>query len=282
MRHGSGRVISHAHCSASSEIASERIVHSLAVIGCDVCFLPFVYQTPPALYSQLARSPCWVAHIEGVVIIHAPRRLLIPSLIGLLALVVVGALAIFAAPRALQTLHLGGPDIREAAQVSMPRAFIEHIGLPAIAPHNDCTPSFTARDGASTSENTHPFAAMRVEAVGKPKITKIWFITSAEASGQMHGESTGLSDDALVCYVEFYGTFRTGSAPGGEPTERTGTASSRSSTRTPAICSSQVIISRMTPGLLISSLRCPWTDQGEEFVSGGPRRRSVQASPVRR
>jgi len=40
----------------------------------------------------------------------------------------------------------------------------------------------------------------------------------------MHGESTGLFDDALVCYVEFYGTFRTGSAPEGEPTERTGTA----------------------------------------------------------
>ena len=155
---------------------------------------------------------------------HAPRRLLIPSLIGLVALVVVGALAIFAAPRALQTLHLGGPDIREAAQVTCPGPSSSALGLPAIAPHNDCTPSFTAQD-VLDYENTHPFAAMRVEAVGKPKITKIWFITSAEASGQMHGESTGLSDDALVCYVEFYGTFRTGSAPGGEPTERTGTAS---------------------------------------------------------
>jgi hypothetical protein len=44
---------------------------------------------------------------------NAPRRVLIPSLIGLLALVVVGALAIFAVPHTLQALHLGGPDIRE-------------------------------------------------------------------------------------------------------------------------------------------------------------------------
>jgi hypothetical protein len=98
------------------------------------------------------------------------------------------------------------------------------LGAPAIMPRNDCMPSFTAQD-VLDYEDAHPFSAMRVESVGKPKITKIWFITSAEASGQMHGEFIGIPDDALVCYVEFYGTFRTGSAPGGQPTERTGTAS---------------------------------------------------------
>jgi hypothetical protein len=42
----------------------------------------------------------------------------------------------------------------------------------------------------------------------------------------MHGESTGLSDDALVCYVEFYGTFRSYAPfPGSKPMEHTGTAS---------------------------------------------------------
>jgi hypothetical protein len=163
---------------------------------------------------------------------NTPRRLLIPSLIGLFALALIGALAIFAFPRALQTLHLGGPDIHEAMQVICPGPSsvpaydgpdAPPLGAPAITPHNDCTPSFTAQD-VLDYENTHPFTTMRAEPVGKPTITKIWFITSAEASGQMAGESTGLSDDALVCYVEFYGTFHTGSAPGGEPTERTGTA----------------------------------------------------------
>jgi len=35
-------------------------------------------------------------------------------------------------------------------------------------------PSFTVQD-ALDYENTQPFAAMRIEAVGKPAITKIWF-----------------------------------------------------------------------------------------------------------
>jgi hypothetical protein len=151
-----------------------------------------------------------------------PRRLLIPSLIGLLALVVVGALAIFAIPRAITAIRYGGIDVREA-QATCPGPSSSTLGLPAIAPRNDCTPSFTAQD-VLDYEDAHPFATKGAEPVGKPKIIKVWFITSAEASGQMHGESTGLSDDALVCYVEFYGTFRTGFAPGVKPTERTGAA----------------------------------------------------------
>ena len=154
---------------------------------------------------------------------NAPRRQRIPALLGMLSLVVIGALVIFAAPRALQALHFGGPDIREAKQVICPGPPASALGIPAITPRNDCTPSFTVQD-VLDYENTHPFAAMRVEAVGKPTITKVWFITSGVASQQMSGESTGRSDDALVCYVELHGAFRTGSAPGGEPTEHTGIA----------------------------------------------------------
>jgi hypothetical protein len=163
---------------------------------------------------------------------NAPRRRLIPLLAGVLALVVIAALAIFAVPRTIQALHLGGPDIREAKQVICPGPSpvpayngpdAPPLGGPAIAPRSDCTPSFTAQD-VLDYENAHPFGAMRVQAVGKPKITKIWFITSAEASGQMQGESTGLFDDALVCYVEFYGTFHVYGPPGSKPGEHTGTA----------------------------------------------------------
>jgi hypothetical protein len=163
-----------------------------------------------------------------------PRRLLIPSLVGLLALVVVGALAIFAVPRTLQALHLGGPDIREAKQVICPGPSpvpayngpdAPPLDAPAIAPRNNCSPSFTVQD-VLDYENTHPFETMRTEPVGKLTITKIWFITSAEASGQMQGESTGIPDDALVCYVEFYGTFRSyAPMPGSKPREHTGTGS---------------------------------------------------------
>jgi hypothetical protein len=163
---------------------------------------------------------------------NAPRRVLIPSLIGLLALVVVGALAIFSVPRTLQALHLGGPDIREAKQVICPGpppvpAYngpdAPPLGAPAIAPRNDCSPSFTVQD-VLDYESAHPFATMRSEPVGTPKITKIWFITSAEASGQMAGESIGIPNDALVCYVEFYGAFRSyAPIPGSKPMEHTGT-----------------------------------------------------------
>jgi hypothetical protein len=163
----------------------------------------------------------------------APRRLLIPTLVGVLALVVFGALAIFAFPRGLTALHLGGPDIREAKQIICPAPSpvpaynapdAPALGAPAITPRNDCAPSFTVQD-VLDYENAHPFATMRTEPVGKLTITKIWFITSAEASGQMHGESIGIPDDALVCYVEFYGTFRSyAPIPGSKPAERTGTA----------------------------------------------------------
>src|SRR5690349_6046680 len=141
---------------------------------------------------------------------NAPRRLRIPVVIAVLALVVVGALAIFAVPRAITAIRYGGIDVHEAKQVVCPGPSpvpayngpdAPPLGAQAIAPRNDCTPSFTAQD-VLDHENTHPFATMRTEPVGKPTITKIWFITSAEASGQMAGESTGLSDDALVCYVE--------------------------------------------------------------------------------
>jgi len=163
---------------------------------------------------------------------NAQRRLLIPTLVGVLSLVVIGALAIFALPRAFRALHLGGPDIREAKQIICPAPSpvpaynapdAPALGAPALTPRNNCAPSFTMQD-VLDYENAHPFATMHSDPVGKLTITKIWFITSAEASQQMGGESTGLPDDALVCYVEFYGTFRSYGPPGSNPIEHTGVA----------------------------------------------------------
>jgi hypothetical protein len=164
---------------------------------------------------------------------NAPRRPLIPSWVGLLALVAVGALAIFTVPRAHTAPHLGGPDVRHAKRVVCPGppttpacngADAPPLGASAISPRDDCAPSCTAQD-VLDYENTHPFATMRAEPVGKLTLTKIWSITSAEASGQMQGETTSLAGDARVCYVEFSGTFRSyAPVPGSKPVEHAGVA----------------------------------------------------------
>src|SRR5215831_8599730 len=103
---------------------------------------------------------------EGGEQMNAPRRLLIPALVGMLSLVVIGALAIFAFPRAQTALHLGGPDICEAKQIICPAPSLvpaynapnaPALGGPAITPRNDCAPSFTVRD-VLDYESAHPFA----------------------------------------------------------------------------------------------------------------------------
>ncbi len=80
-------------------------------------------------------------------------------------------------------------------------------GGSAIPPRNNCTPSFTVQD-ALDYEHTHPFGNMRMVSIGQPKVTKVLFITSAQASQRIGGAEIGLPDDALVCYVELYGTYR--------------------------------------------------------------------------
>jgi hypothetical protein len=47
-----------------------------------------------------------------------------------------------------------------------------------------------------------------MQSEGQPKVTKVLFITSAQASQRLKGEWIGLPDDALVCFVELYGTYR--------------------------------------------------------------------------
>lgn len=81
------------------------------------------------------------------------------------------------------------------------------FGVPSITPHNDCTPSFTVQD-VLAFEHSHPFGNHRMVSMGQSKVTKVLFITSAQASQRIGGEWIGLPDDALVCFVELYGTYR--------------------------------------------------------------------------
>ncbi len=64
-------------------------------------------------------------------------------------------------------------------------------------------PAFTLADVTQYFKE-HPF----LTTAGKPgTIVKLAFMTSAQASVLMKGESVGLPDDALVCYVELHGPF---------------------------------------------------------------------------
>jgi outer membrane protein assembly factor BamB len=65
-------------------------------------------------------------------------------------------------------------------------------------------PAFTLADVERYFEK-HPM----LTTAGKPgTIVKLAFMTSKQASILMKGESTGLPDDALVCYVELHGPFQ--------------------------------------------------------------------------
>jgi hypothetical protein len=82
----------------------------------------------------------------------------------------------------------------------------QESAVPSITPRNDCTPSFTVQD-VLDYEQSHPFGNMRMVSVGHPTVKKVLFITSAAASQRMGGEFIGLPDNAMVCFVELYGTY---------------------------------------------------------------------------
>jgi hypothetical protein len=87
------------------------------------------------------------------------------------------------------------------------------LGMPAITPRNDCTPSFTEQDVRAYLQ-THQELIQAPDAP-PATVTLVQFMTSAQASQRMHGESIGLADDAIVCYVELSGEFMPRSYPPG-------------------------------------------------------------------
>jgi hypothetical protein len=68
------------------------------------------------------------------------------------------------------------------------------------------TPAFTAKD-VTQYINTHPFPAGPTLSRHPLSITSIEFITSATASGRLQGESIGVPDKNVVCYVQLVGAY---------------------------------------------------------------------------
>lgn len=150
-------------------------------------------------------------------------------LAGIAAAVIAAGFAIVLLPHAMgwgastsSTASTGSIEVATAAKTVCPGTQSgQAMGLPAITPRNNCTPSFTVQDVVDY-ERAHPFSNHRMTPVGAPKLTKVLFITSAEASKRMGNVWIGLPDDALVCFVELSGTYRF-SPPMGPASEHTGT-----------------------------------------------------------
>lgn len=86
------------------------------------------------------------------------------------------------------------------------------VGTRAITALTGATPAFTTAD-VERYVATHPLLP-GVSGRVKPTVTKIEFVSSAEASNRLAGETTGFPDDHLLCYVELQGPV-TFSGPNG-------------------------------------------------------------------
>src|SRR5258708_31985413 len=92
------------------------------------------------------------------------------------------------------------------------------LGIPAIKPQSSLATSGGARitkadvvQWVSTHQTDNQVA-------GTPSATviSVEFLTSKQVSTRLHGESTGVPDDILLCYVRVHGTFET-NPPQGVP-----------------------------------------------------------------
>ncbi len=87
------------------------------------------------------------------------------------------------------------------------------------------SPSFTTSD-VRAFLRIHPFVSGPPVKGATPTIVEIKFMTSKQASVLMRGESVGLPDTAIVCYVKFHGPFTQVNAsvsPGAKPLPPTDT-----------------------------------------------------------
>lgn len=85
-------------------------------------------------------------------------------------------------------------------------------------------PAFTTADVERyiTAAGTDLYLGRRIHIVSPPKISKIEFLTERDLKLRPGGTGSGLSDDALLCYVELSGTFELNNPMGPVETFHTG------------------------------------------------------------
>ncbi len=80
-------------------------------------------------------------------------------------------------------------------------------GIPAIPARNTCTPAFTTEDVRAYFAGTYSLGDIN-RTGSHLTITQILFTSAGDARRLMGGESVGLPDEAVVCYVELHGVLR--------------------------------------------------------------------------
>lgn len=75
--------------------------------------------------------------------------------------------------------------------------------------------TFTAADVIQWG-NSHEFG-LQPAGAAHPQIVNVDFITAAQASQRMQGESIGVPDSSLVCYAQAQGDFIAYGPPGWKP-----------------------------------------------------------------
>jgi hypothetical protein len=81
-------------------------------------------------------------------------------------------------------------------------------GAPAIRPHSDCTPAFTAQEVREYA--AHGLSLGKIAVAGQVSVTRVVFLTIADLGGASGDTEWAANYPAgvLVCYVALRGTFR--------------------------------------------------------------------------
>lgn len=156
-----------------------------------------------------------VLRVEGMDIVMSRGQVLRVALALVFALCAGGALI---AADTVRADGLGGYPIPAGYVAGLP-AQMRPVGIPAITPHLKTTdgrqPTFTETDVVQWVR-AHPMESALPGSV-PASVASVAFITSQVVSAQLLGESTGLPDGALVCYVRVTGKFASYSPVGGPP-----------------------------------------------------------------
>jgi hypothetical protein len=140
---------------------------------------------------------------------HMMKKIPLPILLSVCVFFLRGVCALLIQSTASQALGASQVPSQTLAPFSPQQPLSQAPGLPAIRPHlrspQGNGPTYTIEDVRSYV-NSHLVPA-ELGSQGKATIVKAAFLQSQQVSALMQGESTGVPDGTLLCYVELHGTF---------------------------------------------------------------------------